>query len=106
MCEQLWDLRSKRSVHTLGEQYQVLAVAFGEEGDQVYTGGIENSIKVQLRDLTPCVETHNSGPLNEGLRASPPIKPWIAQDCLLQGLTPQQSLSWRAAFCRDLSRAS
>lgn len=53
MCEQLWDLRAKRSVHTLGEQYQVLAVAFGEEGDQVYTGGIENSIKVQLQHLTP-----------------------------------------------------
>ena len=45
---QLWDLRSKRSVHTLSEQYQVLAVAFGEEGDQVYTGGIENSIKASL----------------------------------------------------------
>lgn len=53
MCEQLWDLRSKRSVHTLGEQYQVLAVAFGEEGDQVYTGGIENSLKVRLQRLTP-----------------------------------------------------
>ena len=32
---QVWDLRAKRSVHTLTEQYQVTAVAFAEAGDQV-----------------------------------------------------------------------
>ena len=45
-CAQLWDLRAKRSAHTMSEDYQILAVAFAEAGDQVYTGGIENVIKV------------------------------------------------------------
>lgn len=45
---QLWDLRAKRSVHTLQETYQVTAVAFAEAGDQVYSGGIENVIKVTI----------------------------------------------------------
>ena len=34
---QLWDLRSKRSIQTFTEQYQVVAVAFAEAGDQVTT---------------------------------------------------------------------
>lgn len=42
----LWDLRAKRSAHTFSENYQVVAVAFAEGGDQVYTGGIENSVNV------------------------------------------------------------
>lgn len=45
-CAQLWDLRAKRSAHTMAEDYQILAVAFAEAGDQIYTGGIENVIKV------------------------------------------------------------
>jgi hypothetical protein len=32
---QVWDLRAKRSVQTLNEEYQVTAVAFAEAGDQV-----------------------------------------------------------------------
>ncbi len=43
---QLWDLRAKRSAQTMTEDYQILAVAFAEAGDQIYTGGIENVIKV------------------------------------------------------------
>ena len=32
---QLWDLRSKRSIKTFTEKYQILAVAFADAGDQV-----------------------------------------------------------------------
>ena len=32
---QVWDLRHKRSVVTMTEQYQVTSVAFSEAGDQV-----------------------------------------------------------------------
>lgn len=68
----LWDLRSKRSVHTLGEQYQVLAVAFGEEGDQVYTGGIENSIKVwDLRKVEVSMTLKGHTDTVTGLSLSP-----------------------------------
>lgn len=39
-------MRVKRSVSTFTERYQVLAVAFSDAGDQVYTAGIENLVKV------------------------------------------------------------
>lgn len=42
----VWDLRSKRSVRTFTEKYQILAVEFAEAGDQIYTGGIENVVHV------------------------------------------------------------
>lgn len=40
---QVWDLRAKRSVQTFSENYQVVAVAFAEAGDQVESlvAGIE-----------------------------------------------------------------
>lgn len=43
---QIWDLRCKRSVQTLEDEYQILSVCFGDEGDQVYSAGIENMVKV------------------------------------------------------------
>ncbi|KAF5833706.1 WD40 repeat-like protein [Dunaliella salina] len=42
----IWDFRTKRSVSTLREKFQVTAVTFSEAGNQVYTGSIDNSIKV------------------------------------------------------------
>lgn len=42
----LWDLRSKRSAHTFASRFPVTAVAFSEAGDQVYTGGIDNTVHV------------------------------------------------------------
>ena len=35
MLDQVWDMRVKRSVHTFTGKYQVLAVCFGDAGDQV-----------------------------------------------------------------------
>ena len=43
---QVWDLRSKRSVQTLQDSYQLLSVCFGDAGDTVYSAGIENTVKV------------------------------------------------------------
>jgi len=37
-CIQVWDMRVKRSVQTFTGKYQVLAVAFGDAGDQVCSG--------------------------------------------------------------------
>lgn len=42
----IWDLRSKKSVQTIEDAYQVLSVCFGGAGDQVYSGGIDNTVKV------------------------------------------------------------
>lgn len=43
---QLWDLRHGDCVSTFTERYQVLSVAMADQGDQIYTAGIENEIKV------------------------------------------------------------
>jgi phage-related protein len=72
ICAQLWDLRVKRAVHTMSEEYQVLAVAFGEAGDQVYTGGIENTIKVwDLRKVEVAMTLKGHTDTVTGLRVSP-----------------------------------
>lgn len=42
----LWDLRSRGASKSLQERYQVTAVEFSEAGDQIFTGGIDNKIKV------------------------------------------------------------
>ncbi|DBA69004.1 hypothetical protein WJX79_000526 [Trebouxia sp. C0005] len=42
----VWDMRVKRSVQTFTGKYQVLAVAFSDAGDQVYSGGLDNNITV------------------------------------------------------------
>jgi hypothetical protein len=36
-------------VVTFREKFQVTAVAFADAGDQVYSGGLDNSIKVHRR---------------------------------------------------------
>jgi len=42
----LWDLLVKGSVKTFSEDYQVTAVAFADASDKVYTGGIDNTVRV------------------------------------------------------------
>ena len=43
---QIWDLRSKRSVQTLTDSFQVLSVCFADAGDSVFSAGMENTVKV------------------------------------------------------------
>lgn len=40
-------MRVKRSVRTMTDAYPVTAVAFADAGDQVYSGGLDNTIKVR-----------------------------------------------------------
>ena len=42
----LYDLRKKTSLATFDCMYQVTAVAFSDDALTVYTGGIDNDIKV------------------------------------------------------------
>lgn len=46
---QVWDQRAKRSVVTFKDKYQVTSVAFADAGDQVYSGGLDNCVKVRER---------------------------------------------------------
>eukprot|EP00475_Leptophrys_vorax_P022786 TRINITY_DN31000_c0_g1_i1.p1 TRINITY_DN31000_c0_g1~~TRINITY_DN31000_c0_g1_i1.p1 ORF type:complete len:401 (-),score=21.23 TRINITY_DN31000_c0_g1_i1:115-1317(-) len=42
----LWDMRVRGCVHTFPDKYQVTSVAFAHAGDKIYSGGIDNQIKV------------------------------------------------------------
>eukprot|EP00035_Acanthoeca_spectabilis_P038147 m.50459 g.50459 ORF g.50459 m.50459 type:complete len:348 (+) comp9014_c0_seq2:2419-3462(+) len=42
----IWDTRRRGYVHSLGNKYQVTAVAYGSNPDQVITAGLDNEIKV------------------------------------------------------------
>ena len=42
----VWDLRKKRSAQTLEGGSALTAVAFGDAGDSVFTGGIDNQIRM------------------------------------------------------------
>ena len=56
----------------MSEQYQVLAVAFAEAGDQIYTGGIENSVKVwDLRKVAVAMTLKGHTDTITSLRVSP-----------------------------------
>lgn len=71
-CLQVWDLRAKRSVQTMSEDYQILSVAFSEAGDQIYTGGIENVITVwDLRKNEVAMTLKGHTDTITGLRVSP-----------------------------------
>lgn len=43
---QVWDMRTKRSVQTFKDKFPVCSVAFADAGDQVYSAGVDNTIKV------------------------------------------------------------
>lgn len=45
-CIKLWDSRSKDAVQNFQDKYQVTSVCFSDAGDMVYTGGLDNEIKV------------------------------------------------------------
>jgi len=42
----LWDTRAKKSTHTFEHKYQVTSVCFSQNADQIFTGGIDNKIRV------------------------------------------------------------
>eukprot|EP00803_Ostreobium_quekettii_P009593 evm.model.scf_279.1 EVM.evm.TU.scf_279.1 scf_279:83-3694(+) len=68
----VWDLRVKRSIQTLQENYQITAVAFSDAGDQVYTGGIENIVKIwDLRKGQIALQLAGHMDTITGMRVSP-----------------------------------
>ena len=43
---QVWDARQRAPVHTFQATYQVTAVSFSDTAEQIFSGGIDNEIKV------------------------------------------------------------
>jgi len=42
----LWDLRHRGAIQTFPDKYQITAVGFSDAADKIYSGGIDNEIKV------------------------------------------------------------
>jgi len=42
----IWDLRTRRCVKTFEHQYQILAVSFDDSSERVFSGSIDNTIRV------------------------------------------------------------
>ncbi|CAL0322812.1 unnamed protein product [Lupinus luteus] len=42
----LWDMRQRGSIQTFPDKYQITAVSFSDASDKIYTGGIDNDVKV------------------------------------------------------------
>lgn len=56
---QVWDMRSRRSVQTMTDNFQVLSVCFGDGGDSIYSGGIDNTVKVRVCPCLSAVQAHD-----------------------------------------------
>lgn len=70
----VWDMRVKKAVASFAEKFQVCAVAFGDAGDTVYSGGLDNAVKAwDLRKVspTPTLVMKGHGDTVTGLRLSP-----------------------------------
>ncbi|KAB5512729.1 hypothetical protein DKX38_029757 [Salix brachista] len=57
----LWDLRQKGAIQTFPDKYQVTAVSFSDASDKIFTGGIDNDVKVwdiRKGEVTMTLEGH------------------------------------------------
>ncbi|KAL3565665.1 hypothetical protein D5086_033711 [Populus alba] len=57
----LWDLRQKGAIQTFPDKYQITAVSFSDASDKIFTGGIDNDVKVwdiRKGEVTMTLEGH------------------------------------------------
>jgi len=45
-ASQVWDTRQRAPVNTFQSTYQVTAVSFNDTAEQIFSGGIDNELKV------------------------------------------------------------
>jgi Prp8 binding protein len=68
----IWDPRVRGAVSTLPDLYQVTAVQFADDGDRVFTGGLDNEIKIwDLRKEEVALSMVGHTDTVTGLRISP-----------------------------------
>jgi Prp8 binding protein len=65
----LWDLRERNAVRDISERYPLTSVSFSEGGDQIYTSGIENVVRVwDLRTEQPVYTMEGHSDTVTGMR--------------------------------------
>jgi len=68
----LWDTRMKRAADTMAHQYPVTSVCFSDGADQVFCGGIDNTIQVwDLRKLEVVMKLEGHTDTITGMALSP-----------------------------------
>ncbi|KAB5512740.1 hypothetical protein OIU85_003116 [Salix viminalis] len=68
----LWDLRQKGAIQTFPDKYQITAVSFSDASDKIFTGGIDNDVKVwdiRKGEVTMTLEGHQD--MITGMQLSP-----------------------------------
>ncbi|KAF2298356.1 hypothetical protein GH714_022971 [Hevea brasiliensis] len=68
----LWDMRQRGAIQTFPDKYQITAVCFSDASDKIFTGGIDNDVKVwDLRkgEVTMKLEGHQD--MITGMQLSP-----------------------------------
>ncbi|KAJ4723763.1 WD40 repeat [Melia azedarach] len=68
----LWDMRQRGAIQTFPDKYQITAVSFSDASDKIYTGGIDNDVKVwDLRkgEVTMTLQGHQD--MITGMSLSP-----------------------------------
>ncbi|CAA6667744.1 unnamed protein product [Spirodela intermedia] len=83
----LWDLRQRGSVQNLGTEHQITAVGFSDASDKVYTGGVDDVIKVwDLRRVEVVEKLQGHSDTITGMQLSPDGSYLLtnAMDCTLR----------------------
>ncbi|KAK6914476.1 WD40 repeat [Dillenia turbinata] len=68
----LWDMRQRGAIQTYPDKYQITAVAFSDASDKIFTGGIDNDVKVwdlRRNEVTMTLQGHQD--MITGMQLSP-----------------------------------
>ncbi|CAB4262059.1 unnamed protein product [Prunus armeniaca] len=68
----LWDMRLRGAIQTFPDKYQITAVSFSDASDKIFTGGIDNDIKVwDLRKAEVMMTLQGHQDMITGMALSP-----------------------------------
>ncbi|KAJ3695798.1 hypothetical protein LUZ60_001175 [Juncus effusus] len=68
----LWDLRQRGAIQTFPDKYQITAVSFSDQADKIFTGGLDNDVKVwDVRKSEVVMTLQGHGDMITGMQLSP-----------------------------------
>ncbi|MQL76195.1 hypothetical protein Taro_008568 [Colocasia esculenta] len=83
----LWDLRQRGAIQNFGTEHQITAVSFSDASDKIYTGGVDDVIKVwDLRRIEVVDKLQGHSDMTTGMQLSPDGSYLLtnAMDCTLR----------------------